>query len=243
MRKRYIIIALAFLMITLTAFAYASSQQVTATLDSGVTITYNGQAQTMLDVNGAVVYPIIYNGTTYVPIRAVSNMLDIPVEWNAGTRTVMLGSGEGGQAPPPSEVSLVTAGRLSSTSWWNKVQGAGNMPQIGAKFTGAIWQANVTMQESRAVAITYDGSYSTLTFSYAVVTESGETPKNLTTFKVINKDTGTVIFAGTTYGGEVKESGAVDISGVNNLEFVASYNSSPVDIQNRAIWIFDPVLQ
>jgi len=36
----------------------------------------------------------MYNGTTYLPIRAVSNMLNIPIEWEAATKTVILGTEE-----------------------------------------------------------------------------------------------------------------------------------------------------
>jgi len=53
---------------------------------------------------GNPVYPIIYNGTTYLPIRAVSNMLDIPVAWDATTKTVILGTEE---KPPRSVLKFV----------------------------------------------------------------------------------------------------------------------------------------
>jgi hypothetical protein len=75
-----------------TAFAVAQQQQITATLDSGIKIVYSGVEQTMKDANGNVVYPIIYNGTTYVPIRAVSNMLGVSVDWKEETRSVLLGA-------------------------------------------------------------------------------------------------------------------------------------------------------
>lgn len=45
----------------------------------------------MADVNGNPVYPLLYNGTTYLPIRAVSNMLGLNVDWDGATQTVLLG--------------------------------------------------------------------------------------------------------------------------------------------------------
>ena len=36
------------------------------------TIRYNGETQTLFDANKNRVYPITYNGTTYLPVRAVS---------------------------------------------------------------------------------------------------------------------------------------------------------------------------
>lgn len=37
---------------------------------------------------------ILYKGTTYVPIRKVSEMLDIPVQWEGETKTVWIGAVE-----------------------------------------------------------------------------------------------------------------------------------------------------
>lgn len=34
---------------------------------------------------------IVQNGTTYVPIRLVSNMLDVPIKWDGGTRSIIIG--------------------------------------------------------------------------------------------------------------------------------------------------------
>jgi hypothetical protein len=80
--------------LTLAALAATGAVQITATLDSGVTIQLNGQPQTMTDAGGNPVYPIMYNNTTYLPVRAVSEMLSLSVDWNADTRTVVLGKGE-----------------------------------------------------------------------------------------------------------------------------------------------------
>jgi hypothetical protein len=43
------------------------------------------------DVNGQTVYPVIFNGTTYLPVRAVSALMDEPVEWDAPSKTVFIG--------------------------------------------------------------------------------------------------------------------------------------------------------
>lgn len=74
--------------------------QIQARLSPDITIKYNDVIQTQRDVNGNVVYPIIYNGTTYLPVRAVGNMLDIEVGWDQETKTVSLNDGNGGQGGP-----------------------------------------------------------------------------------------------------------------------------------------------
>jgi len=69
-------------------------QRIKAILSREVTIKYEGEVQNMKDGLGNPVYPLMYNGTTYLPIRAVSNMLNIPIEWEAATKTVILGTEE-----------------------------------------------------------------------------------------------------------------------------------------------------
>jgi len=78
--------------------------EIKAVLSREVTVRYGGEVQHMKDGLGNPVYPIIYNGTTYLPIRAVSNMLDIPVAWDATTKTVILGTEE---KPPRSVLKFV----------------------------------------------------------------------------------------------------------------------------------------
>ena len=73
------------------ATAAGGLEQIQAYLNRDITIKLDGQTQTMYDAKGNRVYPITYNGTTYVPIRAVSNMLDIDVEWDGANNTVLLG--------------------------------------------------------------------------------------------------------------------------------------------------------
>jgi hypothetical protein len=44
--------------------------------------------------DGTPVLPISYNGTTYLPVRAIGYLLKLGVDWDGGTRTVLLDSTE-----------------------------------------------------------------------------------------------------------------------------------------------------
>ena len=55
-----------------------------------IKIYYNGEIQTFKDVNGTRVYPLSYNGTTYLPIRAVSNLFNLFIDWESETQTVLI---------------------------------------------------------------------------------------------------------------------------------------------------------
>lgn len=64
-------------------------------LTNGITIVVDGQKLNPTDVNGNKVEPIIYNGTTYLPVRAVANSIGKPVYWDGPNYTVYLGDMDG----------------------------------------------------------------------------------------------------------------------------------------------------
>lgn len=61
---------------------------------NNIKITLNGTEITPKDVNGNVVEPFIIDGTTYLPVRAISNALGLNVDWNGETQTVILSEEE-----------------------------------------------------------------------------------------------------------------------------------------------------
>lgn len=62
---------------------------------NGVKIVVDGQKLNPTDVNGNRVEPIIYNGTTYLPVRAVANAFGKAVYWDGPNYTVYLGNMNG----------------------------------------------------------------------------------------------------------------------------------------------------
>ena len=79
-----------------TPDTWTATQNITGDIRSDVTILVDGVRQTFTDVNGSVVYPMIYNGSVYLPIRAIGNLMGKSVSWNQATNTVILGSGSTG---------------------------------------------------------------------------------------------------------------------------------------------------
>ena len=71
------------------------AKQATETLDvvyDNIKILIDGKEYQPTDVNGNVVEPFIYNGTTFLPVRAIANAFDKDVDWEPQTSTVTLGS-------------------------------------------------------------------------------------------------------------------------------------------------------
>ncbi|MBQ3055275.1 MAG: hypothetical protein IJC88_04140 [Oscillospiraceae bacterium] len=56
-----------------------------------VKLVVDGEEITPKDVNGNVVEPFIYNGTTYLPVRAIGEAFDKDVQWDGETATVYVG--------------------------------------------------------------------------------------------------------------------------------------------------------
>jgi len=69
----------------------ASQRKVIFYLKPDICVELNGVRQVFKDANGQTVYPIVYNGTTYLPVRAVSALMKEPVEWDSGSKTVYIG--------------------------------------------------------------------------------------------------------------------------------------------------------
>ena len=93
--KKYISFLFMLIMIfCLSSISFASDENAQAILNRTVSIMYNNELKEFSDVNGTKVYPLTYQGTTYLPIRAISALFSIPVEWNGEERMVLLGSGD-----------------------------------------------------------------------------------------------------------------------------------------------------
>lgn len=89
LRKPIVAVALIGVLAVGTAAATAY-QTISAALRPDITVELNGKEQTMKDVNGKEVYPISYNGSTYLPIRAIGEALGLTVNWDSATQTVDL---------------------------------------------------------------------------------------------------------------------------------------------------------
>lgn len=76
---------------TVSAFAGANLREIKAYLDYDVKIKYNLEEQTMLDENGARIYPISYNGDIYLPVTKLGEILDIDTKYDTEKNEVRLG--------------------------------------------------------------------------------------------------------------------------------------------------------
>lgn len=93
-----------------TGVTYAAN---TTTLNdvlmNGIRIVLDGEELEPKDANGNRVEPFIYNGTTYLPVRAVAEALGKPVYWDGPEFTVYLGDMDGELEYPTVQLKDMTS--------------------------------------------------------------------------------------------------------------------------------------
>ena len=80
--------------LVMNVFAAPIEKVITATYNS-IKIVVDGKEIKPTDANGNTTEPFIYNGTTYLPVRAVANAFEKAVYWDGSAYTVYLGTMDG----------------------------------------------------------------------------------------------------------------------------------------------------
>jgi len=79
-----------------SVYAADTARKISAYQNSGIKITVDGEK-----VNLSGLYPIIYNGNTYVSAKALAEAMGGSVKWNGGTQTVEVTTDGGGYGGIP----------------------------------------------------------------------------------------------------------------------------------------------
>ncbi len=81
----------ALLIVAMCGVALASSGVVKKELHyNNIKVTLDGAQIALVDANGNPVEPFIIDGTTYLPVRAISSALGLNVGWDGANSTVTL---------------------------------------------------------------------------------------------------------------------------------------------------------
>ncbi|MGO5116411.1 PepSY domain-containing protein [Candidatus Avoscillospira sp. LCP25S3_F1] len=137
---------------------------VSISLRDDFTIIVDGVVQQFYDAGGNRVYPLLYNGVTYLPIRAVGELMGKVVNWDNNTQTVTLSSSSGNSG------NLVTdadsfgpgTGNTGNTGSTGNTGNTGNTGSIGnTGSTGSIGNTGstgyITAETAKAKALAHAG--------------------------------------------------------------------------------------
>lgn len=100
------LLAITLLTVALPAQKALAVANVTARLRPDVTIVIDGEKSVFYNVSGRQVHPVLYNGTTYLPVRAIGELMGMNVDWNGRTKTVTIA---GERTTPPTRGTPDTA--------------------------------------------------------------------------------------------------------------------------------------
>lgn len=86
---KFLLFVLALCLLVTPALAASKTVQATLTYRD-IKIIVDGEEITPTDVNGASTEPFIIDGTTYLPLRAISEAIGCSVDWDETTNTVQI---------------------------------------------------------------------------------------------------------------------------------------------------------
>lgn len=99
-----IIVMIVIFSLTATAFAAVNSKSITVGYNN-IKVYINEKLTQLKDPNGHTVDPFVYDGTTYVPLRAVSEALGQQVRWDAATSSIYIDSQPAKTTPSATEAN------------------------------------------------------------------------------------------------------------------------------------------
>ena len=94
--KSFIAGALIMAIILSAGVAIAATERNISVIFRDIRLVVNGQQVTPRDAQGNIVEPFIWQGSTFLPVRAVGEALGMPVSWDGATSTVYVGATPGG---------------------------------------------------------------------------------------------------------------------------------------------------
>lgn len=165
MKKRILSLALALAVVMTTAAtvpAWAALAKKTIEVYTGASIYIDGVELQPTDANGNPVETFVYNGTTYVPLRAVSQSLGKSVNWDGANQRVYIGEVPGERqylltvCPPYQTDCIATPSTIT---------------MAGKKYANCIIPG--TSSGYNYALFNLDGQYSTLSFDLGHIDGGG----------------------------------------------------------------------
>ncbi len=190
---------------TIMSATIANAATLYNVINQGIKIVIDGQRLNPTDANGKKVEPIIYNGTTYLPVRAIASALGKEVYWDGPNYTVYLGEMGGTLEYPSAYLTENNIGKkFSNASRSQLIDNYGNTYNEGLYFFGngtAEYLVNMKYSKLKGTLYVPKGEDSTLSGRMQVIADG----KIIYTSPEINKSSYPVQFD-------------INITGYNNIK-------------------------
>ena len=220
MKKRLVFIFVGLLL--LSSVIFAASIRKTITVDyMGIKVVVDGKEVVMgKDLAGNKIEPFAYEGTTYLPVRAITEALGKTVKWDDATKTVFIGDG----AIAPAQGSVVDL--LETTKPFSKDNSnvERDYKLAGVEYKNAIEFWSYTNKEGHA-NFNLEGKYTNLTAKLGA-NKAGTTIH----FDFIGD--GRLLQSYEVVSGQLPIDVNLDVSGVSLLEIKYEVTSKKVDAES-----------
>ncbi|WP_187355477.1 stalk domain-containing protein ['Paenibacillus yunnanensis' Narsing Rao et al. 2020] len=193
-----------------TAFATSGTLKSIKVVEGGIKLFVDGQLVKPLDAAGNIVEPFIYDGTTYLPLRALSNALtnnQKPVKWDPDTSSIYVGQAPVAAQTDISDIEVYDMnGKVYKESYYYVLD------EKVAVFNG--------LGSNSYYTYILHSNYSALTGQFVVpyTTLGDSTTSNLKFYSVDKKGNETLLKEYATSAGDESKAIDVNISGVEILK-------------------------
>jgi len=216
----------------------------------GITIILNGNTMNLTTEN----QPVVIDGRTFLPVRAIADGLGLDVQWDANTQTVTINESGVTTLPAPAPippvatpvppiaqlpVSLLDAGAWTPGSNWTTVQGTANLPHgatIGLRSRTVGAGAGTVNRTFRL-----DAPFEFLDFTLAASDGDGRDNQSANVI-ISNGDTGAVLFERVISAGESLEV-SVELFGATNLRFGTNRSANGFGGSGNYVYILTPTVR
>jgi hypothetical protein len=156
-RFQKIVVALLVLILMFSIVSAAPNmKQITAFINDSLKVTLDGQPFVAKDAKGNEVKPIVYNGSTYLPVRAVAEVTGLTVNYNNQTSTVELSSVKVQDTAQPQQSTVLPASGWKGDPSLTRVQ---NLTFLNANTTtNAIEDKQIKETFKRAFGLVLNSS-------------------------------------------------------------------------------------
>lgn len=92
MNKKSSLVLLLVAMVLLSSITFSAGigKVISATQREDFKLTLNGNSKTLKSTTNQVIHPIVVDGVTYLPLRAIAELANMEVKWLASTSTIAL---------------------------------------------------------------------------------------------------------------------------------------------------------
>lgn len=159
MRSFFLGVLTTLLLVGMTVPALAATVNKTINVRSGVRVFIDDQELIPKDVNGNQVEVFLYNGTTYLPARAISEAFGKPIQWDGSVQGIYIGK----------HSSDTPAGYLSQMDYFTKSESWSfdqiTKDNLGNEHTHSIYRAGTPAFQG-SITYKFNGNYSRLTATF-----------------------------------------------------------------------------